>query len=160
MKDMRPTTGKVMLALFNILGNISGCAFLDLFSGSGQIAAAAVKKGASSVVCVETERKRYADIVKKVPREVRCLCMDVRRALPLLVKKNEKFNIIFADPPYLLGWGDEFPRLLAQNSEILAESGTVVFEHSAEEKAAVPDGWECSERTYGGTVLAFYGRKM
>ena len=31
MKEMRPTTGKVVLALFNILGPLKGKSFLDLF---------------------------------------------------------------------------------------------------------------------------------
>ena len=44
MKEMRPTTGKVTLALFNILGNIHGRSFLDLFSGSGQIALTAARR--------------------------------------------------------------------------------------------------------------------
>ncbi len=71
MKEMRPTTGKVTLALFNILGNIHGRSFLDLFSGSGQIALTAARKGAAPVVSVESERKRHAEIVKKAPAGVK-----------------------------------------------------------------------------------------
>ena len=36
MKEMRPTTGKVTLALFNILGNIHGRSFLDLFPAAAR----------------------------------------------------------------------------------------------------------------------------
>ncbi|MFA5671275.1 MAG: RsmD family RNA methyltransferase, partial [Synergistaceae bacterium] len=49
---MRPTTGKVMQALFNILGPLNGNSFLDLFSGSGQIALNAYKRGADPVSLV------------------------------------------------------------------------------------------------------------
>ena len=48
VKEMRPTSGKVMLALFNILGNIHGKSFLDLFSGSGRVAAPARRTGAAA----------------------------------------------------------------------------------------------------------------
>ena len=57
MKEMRPTTGKVMQALFNILGPLRGKSFLDLFSGSGQIALNAYKRGADGV----SRRARTAD---------------------------------------------------------------------------------------------------
>ena len=161
VKEMRPTTGKVMLALFNILGNIHGRSFLDLFSGSGQIALAAAKKGAGPVVSVESERKRHAEIVKKAPSSVKCLCFDVRRAVARFAKNGEEFDIIFADPPYSLGWGEEFPKLMAANERILAPGGVIIFEHSEEEEPAAMDEtkWEREDRRYGGTVLSFYCRR-
>lgn len=160
MKEMRPTTGKVSLALFNILGNLEGKSFLDLFSGSGQIALNAYRKGANPVCLVESDRKRHGDIVKIMPEDVKCLCMDVRRALSRFVKNGESFDIIFADPPYGLGWGTEFPRLVCKCSEVLSIDGTLIFEHSEKENADDIPGWEREERTYGGTVLTFYKRSV
>lgn len=161
MKEMRPTTGKVLLALFNILGSLRDSRFLDLFSGSGQVAASAYKKGASEVCCVESERKRHADIVKKVPSGVKCLCMDARRAVAKFAKNGEQFDIIFADPPYELGWGSEFPALIDANDSVLADGGVVVFEHSDREEIADLDSerWDREDRAYGGTVLTFYRRR-
>ena len=161
MKEMRPTTGKVMLALFNILGQLDGRSFLDLFSGSGQIAAEAEARNARFVCCVESDRKRYARIVKTVPEEVRCLCMDVRRAVSRFVKNGENFDIIFADPPYNLGWGKEFPHLIESNDAVLAKGGVVILERSDREEAADLDPlkWAMEERVYGGTILTFYRRK-
>ncbi|OUO95035.1 RsmD family RNA methyltransferase [Cloacibacillus sp. An23] len=161
MKEMRPTSGKVMLALFNILGNIHGKGFLDLFSGSGRIAAAARVKGASPVVCVESDRRRHAAIVKSVPDGVKCLCADVRRVVPKLAKSGESFDIIFADPPYNLGWGEELPALIEANESLLAAGGVWIFERSEEEEPAPLDAekWEREDRKYGGTVLSFYTRR-
>lgn len=161
MKEMRPTTGKVTLALFNILGNIHGSRFLDLFSGSGQIALTAAKRGASEVTLVESERKRLADIAKKAPSGVKCLCMDARRALQRFAKNGESFDIIFADPPYKLGWGKEFPELMRSCEGVVADGGVVVFEHSEDEEAAPIDdaNWERDDRRYGGTTLTFYRRR-
>ena len=45
MKEARPTSGKVLQALFNILGDIRGKAFLDLFSGTGRVARSARECG-------------------------------------------------------------------------------------------------------------------
>lgn len=161
MKEMRPTTGKVMQALFNILGPLGGKRFLDLFSGSGQISREAVKRGASFVCSVESERKRHADIVKLLPEDIKCLCMDARRAVSRFAKNGENFDVIFADPPYELGWGKEFPELFEANEDVLADGGVIIFEHSCREKVGVvdPERWESEDRAYGGTVLTFYRRK-
>lgn len=161
MKEMRPTTGKVLLALFNILGPVYDRSFLDLFSGSGQVSITAARKGAAPVVSVESERKRQAEIAKKAPSGVESLCMDVRRAVQRFSKKGESFDIVFADPPYELGWGKELPALIEKYSEIVSEDGIVVFEHSDREEAAdlSAENWEREDRAYGKTVLTFYRRR-
>lgn len=161
MKEMRPTSGKVLLALFNILGNIHGKSFLDLFSGSGRVAVEARRRGAFPVVLVESDRRRRSDIVKSAPEGVKCLCADVRRAVPRFAKSGESFDIIFSDPPYNLGWGEELPALIAANESILARGGVWIFERSEEENAAELDAdkWEREDRKYGGTVLSFYTRR-
>ena len=161
MKEMRPTAGRVKSALFSILGNICGRSFLDLFSGSGQIAFDAYGRGAGPVVSVESDRARHAAIAAKAPEDLICLHMDVRRAVARFAKRGESFDIIFADPPYRLGWGKEFPALIAGNASVLAPGGVIIFEHAAEEEAAdtAPLGWVREDRTYGGTVLTFYRRE-
>ena len=149
-----------MQALFNIMGSLEGKSFLDLYSGSGQIALNAYKRGADRVSLVESERKRFGDIVKTMPEDVKCLCMDVRRALSRFAKDGESFDVIFDDPPYGLSWGAELPQLIFKHSEVLSPNGTLIFEHSEKEDADDIPGWEREERTYGGTVLTFYKRSV
>ncbi|HAJ93325.1 MAG TPA: hypothetical protein DCM41_00370 [Synergistaceae bacterium] len=76
------------------------------------------------------------------------------------VKSGESFDVIFADPPYGLGWGVELPQLIFKHSEVLSPNGTLIFEHSEKEDADDIPGWERKERTYGGTVLTFYKRSV
>jgi len=161
MKDMRPTTGRVVQALFNILGPLCEGGFLDLFSGSGQIAAEAAKRGAGRVCCVESERKRAAEIAKRLPDDVKCLCMDARRAVAKFARNGESFGTVFADPPYELGWGKELPKLLAEHESLVADGGVFIFEHSDREAAAdLPaEKWDREDRVYGGTVLTFYRKR-
>ncbi len=106
MKEARPTSGKVLQALFNILGDIRGKAFLDLFSGTGRVAGFARERGADPVVAVETLARRAKDIKSLFQGDegVTILAMDVRRAAGLLRRKNRAFDVIFADPPYGEGW--------------------------------------------------------
>ena len=68
-------------ALFSILGPLHGMSFLDLFSGTGRVAAEARKRGAS-IVTVELVRERASAIRRTLGDTSHIqLCMDVRRAL-------------------------------------------------------------------------------
>lgn len=159
MKEVRPTTGKALSALFNILGPLEGRSFLDLFSGSGKVALSAYERGAYPVCLVESDRYRFLNIVKTVPDDVECLCIDVRRACSMFVKKEKSFDVVFADPPYGLGWGNELPRLIMRYSGIVSSDGLFVFEHSEKEPADMIRGWHTERRAYGSTVLTFYRRR-
>ena len=55
--DTRPTTDRTKETLFNVLQpGLSGCRFLDLFSGSGAIGIEALSRGAAFAVFVEKNR--------------------------------------------------------------------------------------------------------
>lgn len=157
MKEVRPTTGKTMNALFSILGPLEGKSFLDLFSGTGRVAAEARRRGAS-IVTVELLRDRAAQIRETLGENSHIqLCMDVRRALKWLEKRQMTFDIIFADPPYDMKWMSELPGLLQTHSAILKSCGIVVLERSRTEPLLLGDSsWELyDEREYGISVLDF-----
>lgn len=56
-KGIRPTQGLVRKALFDILGDITGLSFLELFAGSGAVGLEALSRGAKEVVLVEKDRQ-------------------------------------------------------------------------------------------------------
>ena len=147
--DLKPTTGLVKNALFNILGDVSGLDFLDLFAGTGQIGLEAERRGAN-VSFVELHRKRAEDIKKKTKGKV--YTGDVLRVLP----KLKRFDIIFADPPYDY---EKYKQLLKEVSQHLNEGGLLIVEHfkKVDLKPLTPSGLELEEeRTYGDTVLSFF----
>ncbi len=157
MKEVRPTTGKTLGALFSILGPLQGTAFLDLFSGTGRVAKEARSRGAS-VVTVELVRERCLAIRKDLgERDHLQLCMDVRRALSWLEKKGMAFDVIFADPPYEMKWMETLPALLGAHSKLLKDGGVVILERAEREPLALESSpWELSdERRYGISVLDF-----
>ncbi|MDR1740496.1 MAG: RsmD family RNA methyltransferase [Synergistaceae bacterium] len=164
MRDVRPTSGRVLLALFNILGaeKIRGADFLDLFAGTGRVGLSAIERGAASVTFVESVRPRASAIERAAAEgrgNVTVLSLEVRRALAWLAKRGRSFGVIFADPPYGAGWGAEvlaIPNLAG----VLTQSGVLVVEHAAVEKIAVTPPWaEYDERSYGRTSLTFF-KKM
>ena len=56
----RPTTALARKSLFDILGNIEGKSFLDLFSGTGIIGFEAISRGANHVTLVEKSLRACA----------------------------------------------------------------------------------------------------
>ncbi len=148
-KDLKPTTGLVKNALFNILGNVSGLDFLDLFAGTGQIGLEAERRGAN-VTFVEIHKKRLEDIRKRTKGKT--YLGDVLKVLPRL----GSYDIIFADPPYSY---DKYKELLRLSLEHLNEGGLLIVEHfkKVDLKPFTPKGLEVEEeRTYGDTVLTFF----
>lgn len=155
MKDVRPTSGKVLQALFNILGDISGTKFLDLFAGTGRVGLEALKHGASECVFVESVRPR-AEAIKKLSPDSLILSLEIRRAVSWLIKHEKKFDVIFADPPYSSGWCEEILKLPGLE-KIFADEGVFILEHSSREKFEINhESFELiSRRDYGETCLSF-----
>lgn len=151
--DLKPTTGLVKNALFNILGSIGELDFLDLFAGTGQIGLEAERRGAN-VTFVEKHRKRAEDIRRKT-LSGKVYTGDVLKVLPRL----GKFHIIFADPPYNY---EHYKYLLREAKEHLTDGGLLIVEHfkKVDLKPLTPKGLEVEdERTYGDTVLTFFRKE-
>ena len=158
MKDVRPTSSRVLLALFSMLGQMEGRSFLDLFAGTGRVGLEAASRGASSVVFVESVKSRASAIENEAKREandVTVLSLELRRAVSWLLKREMKFNVIFADPPYNDGWGEELLNVKGLDG-LLSPGGVFVAEHSVREELSIPSPWTLDRRRdYGETVLSF-----
>ncbi|MFA5005228.1 MAG: 16S rRNA (guanine(966)-N(2))-methyltransferase RsmD, partial [Candidatus Omnitrophota bacterium] len=103
-RGIRPTQDKVRKAVFDILGDISGLSFLDLFAGSGAVGFEALSRGAGELVLVELNRdsvdaiKKNINILKDAPCSV--IHIEAQKAVKLLHERGKTFDIIFLDPPY------------------------------------------------------------
>ncbi|MBS0624150.1 MAG: 16S rRNA (guanine(966)-N(2))-methyltransferase RsmD [Verrucomicrobia bacterium] len=102
----RPTLGVLREAIFNICqGDIENACVLDLFAGSGAIGLEALSRGARHVIFVENNRQALKILHKNIASfavENSCTIYpyDVQRALIQLQTKEEKFDLIYIDPPY------------------------------------------------------------
>ncbi|WP_457638909.1 RsmD family RNA methyltransferase [Persephonella sp.] len=149
MKELRPTSAKVRQALFNILYDVSGVRFLDLFAGTGEIGITALKKGAEHTVFVEKNPKLSKDIVKKASAVSDRFTVKTQDALRFLKNySGEHFDVIFADPPYSYRHYDKLIELALKN---LKEGGIFILEHRADRHFDADE-----ERKYGDTVLSFW----
>jgi len=128
----RPTTDFAREGLFNVLDNVYEFAdlqVLDLFGGTGAIAFEFASRGAARVYSVEMAREN-ATFIKT---EARRLGLDnvtmVRdNVFDFLDVCREKFDIIFADPPYALEGLDTLPdRIFAR--DLLHPECYFILEH-------------------------------
>ena len=155
MKDVRPTSGRVLSALFSILGGrVEGAKFLDLFAGTGRVGLEALRRGADICVFVESVKSRAEDLRKHAPDSL-VLSLEVRRAVSWLVKRGMTFDVIFADPPYCSGWCEALP-VVPGLAGLLADDGILVVEHSVREPMDLAGPFVIdSVREYGETALTF-----
>lgn len=161
--DVRPTTDRVKESLFNIInGHMIDSNVLDLFAGTGSLGIECLSRGASKCVFVDIN-KSSLDIVKsnikkaRLETESEVMNLDCKTAIDKLKIRNEKFDLIFMDPPY---YEKLFVSSLQKisDSKILSEDGLVVVEHDTVEK--IPDSVgelrKEKSRKYGNTTLTFY----
>ncbi len=103
-KETRPTTDRIKETLFNMLAPyLSGCTFLDLFSGSGQIGIEALSRGAEKAVFVERDKDAIGCVNEnlrftKFQERAIVVRQDVLVYLGSLSKVEA--GVIFMDPPY------------------------------------------------------------
>lgn len=128
----RPTTDFAKENIFNVLNgyiDLNGAMALDLFAGTGSISLEMLSRGCSQVVSVEADRDHanfIRECFKKLGEDKDLLIRgDVFRFLRTC---KQKFDFIFADPPYALEKLPEIPDLVL-NGDLLNEEGIFVFEH-------------------------------
>jgi 16S rRNA (guanine(966)-N(2))-methyltransferase RsmD len=158
----RPTSDRVKESMFNMLQRyISGSVVLDLFAGTGNLGLEALSRGCLRVVFVEKD-PRAIDVLNKNRANLECFEQskvirdDVFHAIKYIAGK-ERFNIIFADPPYSKGL--EVPLLNAiAECDILHEDGIIMLEHAGRE--CQPDEVNCLKkvqyRRYGDTGISVF----
>jgi 16S rRNA (guanine(966)-N(2))-methyltransferase RsmD len=164
-RELRPTGDRVKEALFNILPHdLSGRKVLDLFAGTGNLSIEALSRGAEEAVLVDVSRDATHVIEENVrglglTERSRVLTAPVFKSVRMLSRREEKFDLIFLDPPYDKELVGETLKAIAAEG-LLAESGVVVAEHSVREKIEERYGALVlsDQRRYGDTMLSFFGR--
>jgi 16S rRNA (guanine966-N2)-methyltransferase len=165
---VRPTMDRVKAAIFSSLGEaVVGARVLDLFAGSGAFGIEALSRGASSVAFVEADRQS-AEIIgsnlAKTKLQGRVRQQDVfdfvRHA-----SSAEKFDIIFADPPYeKTEDGERFTEKLLANetlSQLLNADGVFVLEKRPREVVPETKLWCITrQKTYGATEVLFLSHRL
>jgi 16S rRNA (guanine966-N2)-methyltransferase len=161
MPHTRPTTDVAKEGLFNILENNlhwSGLKTLDLFGGTGSISYELASRGAKDLTVVEKDPVMAAFIQKNAKElglaDYKVIRMDVFR---FLEQNTEKFDFIFAGPPYALASIDELPKQV-NSRQLLTENGWFVLEHTPRNHY---EGYPLfvTQRNYGTTIFSIFVNK-
>ena len=158
MPYTRPTTDIAKEGLFNIIQNqlsIEGIKTLDLFGGTGSISFELASRGAQDLTIVEKDPAMFTFIKKTAEQlgigKIALLRMDV---FSFLKHCTDRFDFIFAGPPYALETIDQLPELIVSR-ELLNKDGWFVLEHTPRNNYK---GFPLytSERNYGTTIFSFF----
>ena len=155
---------RVKEPLFSIIQSyIYDAKVLDLFSGSGALALESISRGAKEAVACDNSRRAIEIIrqnVKKTHLEnkLKIINKDYKKCLEELY--NNKFDIIFLDPPYKTDFGIEATKIIMEK-ELLSKEGIIVFETDRKEDIEKLEQYASVRdlRKYGRVTLIFLNRK-
>jgi 16S rRNA (guanine(966)-N(2))-methyltransferase RsmD len=163
-KGIRPTQNKVRKALFDILGDIEGLTFLDLFAGSGAVGFEALSRGAKGVVLAESNPDSVFAIKENItmlnPESLILYPSDAQKVIENLHKSRKTFDIIFLDPPYYKDLAKKTLQTL-EGYDILAPNGLIIAQHFKKESLPGSLGVLSLFRQYkySQTLLSLYRKK-
>ena len=162
-ENTRPTLDRVKEPLFSIIQNdIRDANVLDLFAGSGALGLEALSRGANQAILCDKSYEAIEVIKKNVNKthfedKTKVMCMDYKKCIATL---NEKFDLIFIDPPYKLDIAIKSVELILEK-DLLSKDGIIVIETDEENRELqeienLKDNIEIINfKTYGRVKLIF-----
>lgn len=161
MPHTRPTTDIAKEGLFNILQNqldFEKLKTLDLFGGTGSISYELASRGVPDLTIVEKDVQMFSFIKKTAEalklENFKAMKSDVFR---FIEQCNEKFDLIFAGPPYALQNIDDLPKLIFEK-KLLNEQGWFILEHTPRNNYESFSHFK-SARNYGTTIFSIFVNK-
>ena len=154
----RPTAERTKEAVFSMIQfDSEGRSVLDLFAGSGQLALEALSRGAASAVLCDRS-KDAINIIKRNAEKTRLsdrckiFSSDAQTLLGRL--GEERFDIVFLDPPYAM---HDMTPVMDALRPLLQEDAVILLEHEAKTFPSTPDGFELYDsRKYGIAGVSFF----
>jgi 16S rRNA (guanine(966)-N(2))-methyltransferase RsmD len=156
---VRPTTDMAKEALFNILNSryfFNEIKVLDLFSGIGSISLEFASRGTEDVTSVD----KHFGCIRFLESESEKLNSNLKLiksdAYKFLESNTQKYDIIFADPPYEFEQ-NKFEKIhqLVFDNQLLTSNGLLVIEHSKNTDLKHLPYFEQTKR-YGGNFFSFF----
>ena len=160
--EIRPTADRHREAIFNILaGRNQDAVVLDLYAGTGALGIEALSRGAKYAVFIDHQKDAISIIARNLKLcrfedRSKIIQWDIAKNLNCIRAGDQKFDLIFMDPPCqknLVG-----PALLhLQQVKALAGDARIVVEHSPDETIP-PDFYTfeiLDQRKYGKTLVSF-----
>jgi 16S rRNA (guanine(966)-N(2))-methyltransferase RsmD len=137
---LRPTPDRVRETVFNwlehLLGDLHGCAALDLFAGSGALGFEMASRGAGRVVLVDSHA-RAAAALRALQQRLGAAAVEVVQADWAAAAARQppaSFDVVFLDPPF---GSDLLAPAMAAARRLLKPEGLLYVESGAPAADAV-----------------------
>lgn len=152
-----PMGSREKLALFNMLtGKIEGKIILDAFAGTGALGLESLSRGAKSVVFLEKSPKIAKILQENVKNVLKTEQTEETKIFITGVEEfqtNNKFDLIFADPPYDF-YSEALIRPLVQ---FLDENGVLCLSFPKTAKTPELEGLSLiTRRDYAAASIALF----
>lgn len=156
----RPIMDRVKENLFNILGDVNGTRWLDMFAGTGQVGIEALSRGAAEAIFVDNTRAAVQTIRDNLDHTrltagARVVQSDAFRFLGEW--DDGPFDVIYIAPPqYKELWIKAMTTIDA--GHFLAGDGMAIVQIDPREFRELPLASLAlaDKRRYGNTLLCFY----
>ena len=158
MPHTRPTTDIAKEGLFNILQNnleFDALKTLDLFGGTGSISYELASRGVSDLTIVEKDDKMFS-FIKKTATDLKLQNFKVVKSdvFRFIESTSEKYDFVFAGPPYALTTIDELPKQIFEKG-LLNAGGWFVLEHTPRNDYKTFPHY-LREKNYGTTIFSIF----
>jgi 16S rRNA (guanine(966)-N(2))-methyltransferase RsmD len=162
MPHTRPTTDIAKEGLFNVIENnldLTECVTLDLFGGTGSISYELASRGAKELTIVEKDSAMY-EFIKKTASTLGMINAKIIKGdvFRFMEQSKEKYDLIFAGPPYALTNIDDLPRYVFKYG-LLKPNGWFILEHTPRNNYKTFEGYR-TERNYGTTIFSIFINKV
>jgi len=150
--SIRPTPDRVRETLFNWLSPYlvanRHVRALDLFAGSGVLGFEALSRGATNIIFVDSEKSIIKNLIAqhqifKIDTDIGKNCAEYkhRDAHVFLKAENNKFDLVFVDPPYRQNLIATTIQLLVEH-DVMNKDGLIYIEMAKDESApGIPEDW-------------------
>lgn len=136
---LRPSSDRVRETLFNwLMPALPGARVLDLFAGTGALGLEALSRGAAHATLVERDPALAQALREAVLRLAAPAEVHARDALGWLAGGEDRFDLVFLDPPFAEGLWEP---ALAGLDRRLAPDAWIYLESPAGSVPVVPAGW-------------------
>lgn len=154
IEGTRPTMDRVKESIYGIIQNyVKDSTVLDLFAGSGSLGLEAISNGAKKLILIDNNKKVTDTIkenIKSFDEDIEVLTTDYKKYLKTT---NEKYDIIFLDPPYRAGLMNKALKIIEER-KLLSEEGIIVCEF---ENIKIETNFKLiKEKKYGPKTVHIY----
>ena len=156
IEGTRPTMDRVKESLFAMIQtNLNEAIVLDLFAGSGALGLEAISNGAKKCYLIDNNEEAIKTIKSNstnIKEDLNIIHTDYKKFLKQI---DQKFDIIFLDPPYQSNQLNKALKIIEER-DLLKEKGIVVCEY--EKIHPITNLKLLKEKNYGPKTIKIYGK--